>query len=95
MFFKFKTVINMELVAEISKSKKAAKTENITKYQSSKSVDNKHFSPKFLDDLRASIADAEDPETAFNDILAALKEVELAKENGVKLQSAREFMSKF
>jgi hypothetical protein len=83
----------MELVAEISKSKKTAKAENITKYQQPKSVDNKHFSPKFLEDLRASVADAEDPETAFNDILAALKEVEVAKKNGVNLQSAREFMS--
>jgi hypothetical protein len=82
----------MELVAEISKSKKTAKTENVTKSQSSKSIDNKHFSPKFLEDLRASVADAEDPETAFNDVLAALKEVQLAE---TKLQSAREFINEF
>jgi hypothetical protein len=82
----------MELVAEISKSKKTAKAENITKYQPLEGIGNKHFSPKFLEDLRASVADAEDPETAFNDILAALKEVEFAKKNGAKLQSARGFI---
>ena len=85
----------MALVAEISKSKKAVKTENITAFPSTKSIDNECFSANFVDNLSASVADAEDPVAAANDVLAALKEVQLAKKKGIKLQSAREFLSEF
>ncbi len=85
----------MELLAEISRSKKIRKTKNITKFQTLESIDNQQFSLKFSEDLRASVADAEDPEIAFNEVLTALKEVQFAKLNDAKLQSAREFMSEF
>ena len=85
----------MELVAEILKSKKIIKTKGITTFQTLENMGNQQFSIDFLEKLRASVADAEDPEAAFDDVLAALKEVQLAKSNEIKLQSARKFMREF
>lgn len=56
---------------------------------------NLFFNKDFLINLRASVADAEDPERAFNDILEALEEAYLADSGQMQLQSAREFMREF
>ena len=85
----------MELIAEISKHNKAPKVKSITTFQTVESIDNRYFSAEFMDNLLASVADAEDPTTAANEILAALKEVESAEKKGIKLQSAREFLNEF
>jgi hypothetical protein len=85
----------MELIAELSKHKKAAKNNDIIQFQTVESIDNTYFSAEFMDNLLASVADAEDPQTAANDVLEALKEVTLAEKKGIKLQSAREFLSEF
>lgn len=92
---KFKPVVDMELLIEILSNKTAKNANHIAELKPVESIETTAFSDDFLLNLRASVADAENPEEAYNDVLEALEEVRLADKKQIKLQSAREFLLEF
>jgi hypothetical protein len=85
----------MELVIEIPSNKISEIKNNIVKTEHTENFETQSLSDDFLANLRASVADAENPEEVFKDVLEALRELHISDKKKRKLQSAREFMLEF
>lgn len=88
----------MELIVRVRDDKAAYVAELVKKMEFVEDVEvkynsnSKHLDQTFQENLRSSVADAENPEEAYKNILEALEEVRLADEGKIKLQSARKML---
>ena len=86
----------MELIVRVRDDKAAYVAELVKKMEFVEDVEvkynSKHLDQTFQKNLRSSVADAENPEEAYKNILEALEEVRLADEGKIKLQSARKML---
>ena len=88
----------MELIIRVRDDKAAYVAELVKKMEFVEDVEVKYntttksFDPLFLNQIRASVADSENPEEAYKNILVALEEVRLIDEGKMKPQSARQML---
>ena len=86
----------MELIVRVRDDKAAYVAELVKKMEFVEDVEvkynSKHLDQTFQKNLCSSVADAENPEEAYKNILEALEEVRLADEGKIKLQSARKML---
>ena len=86
----------MELLIRVRDDKAAYVAELVKKMEFVEDVEvkynSKHLDQTFQKNLRSFVADAENPEEAYKNILEALEEVRLADEGKIKLQSARKML---